>query len=125
MKIIDKIEIKNLKIMGRHGVFDFERFQDRTFELDLVLFLDLSKASKSDNLEDTIDYAEIIDVVTKEFTKKNYNLIEAVAESIIIRLFKEFNFHKVKVRIRKPHAPIEAEFDTVQVELERGNDKNL
>jgi len=125
MKIIDKIEIKNLKIMGRHGVFDFERFQDRTFELDLVLFLDLSKASKSDNLEDTIDYAEIIDVVTKEFTKKNYNLIEAVAESIISRLFKEFNFHKVKVRIRKPHAPIEAEFDTVQVELERGNDKNL
>jgi len=125
MKIIDKIEIKNLKIMGRHGVFDFERFQDRTFELDLVLFLDLSKASKSDNLEDTIDYAEIIDVVIKEFTKKNYNLIEAVAESIISRLFKEFNFNKVKVRIRKPHAPIDAEFDTVQVELERENDKNL
>ena len=125
MKIIDKIEIKNLKIMGRHGVFDFERFQDRTFELDLVLFLDLSKASKSDNLEDTIDYAEIIDAVIKEFTKKNYNLIEAVAESIISRLFKEFNFNKVKVRIRKPHAPIDAEFDTVQVELERENDKNL
>ena len=125
MKIIDKIEIKNLKIMGRHGVFDFERFQDRTFELDLVLFLDLSKASKSDNLEDTIDYAEIIDVVIKEFTKKNYNLIEAVADSIISRLFKEFNFNKVKVRIRKPHAPIDAEFDTVQVELERENDKNL
>tara|TARA_B100001250_G_scaffold387461_1_gene384869 strand:+ start:100 stop:468 length:369 start_codon:yes stop_codon:yes gene_type:complete len=122
---MDKIEVKNLKIVGRHGVFDFERSQDRTFELDLVLFLDLSKASKSDNLEDTIDYAEIIDAVIKEFTKKNYNLIEAVAESIISRLFKEFNFDKVKVRIRKPHAPIDAEFDTVQVELERENDKNL
>ena len=122
---MDKIEIKNLKIVGRHGVFDFERFQDRTFELDLVLFLDLSEACKSDNLEDTINYAEIIDVVIKEFTKKNYNLIEAVAESIISRLFKEFNFYKVKVRIRKPHAPIDAEFDTVQVELERENDKNL
>lgn len=122
---MDKIEVKNLKIVGRHGVFDFERSQDRTFELDLVLFLDLGKASKSDNLEDTIDYAEIIDVVIKEFTKKNYNLIEAVAESIISRLFKEFNFNKVKVRIRKPHAPIDAEFDTVQVELERENDKNL
>tara|TARA_X000001036_G_C20546840_1_gene752666 strand:- start:579 stop:947 length:369 start_codon:yes stop_codon:yes gene_type:complete len=122
---MDKIEVKNLKIVGRHGVFDFERSQDRTFELDLVLFLDLGKASKSDNLEDTIDYAEIIDAVIKEFTKKNYNLIEAVAESIISRLFKEFNFNKVKVRIRKPHAPIDAEFDTVQVELERENDKNL
>ena len=122
---MDKIEVKNLKIVGRHGVFDFERSQDRTFELDLVLFLDLSKASKSDNLDDTIDYAEIIDAVIKEFTKKNYNLIEAVAESIISRLFKEFNFDKVKVRIRKPHAPIDAEFDTVQVELERENDKNL
>ena len=122
---MDKIEVKNLKIVGRHGVFDFERFQDRTFELDLVLFLDLSKASKSDNLDDTIDYAEIIDVVIKEFTKKNYNLIEAVAGSIISRLFKEFNFHKVKVRIRKPHAPIDAEFDSVQVELERENEKVL
>ena len=122
---MDKIEVKNLKIVGRHGVFDFERSQDRTFELDLVLFLDLSKASKSDNLEDTIDYAEIIDVVIKEFTKKNYNLIEAVAVSIICRLFKDFNFDKVKVRIRKPHAPIDAKFDTIQVTLEKENDKNL
>ena len=122
---MNKIEIKNLKIAGRHGVFDFERLQDKTFELDLVLFLDLSEACKSDSIEDTIDYAKIIDVVIKEFTKKNYNLIEAVAESIISRLFKEFNLYKVKVRIRKPHAPIDAEFDSVQVELERENEKVL
>ena len=62
---MDKIEVKNLKIVGTHGVFDFDRFQDRTFELDLVLFLDLNKASKSDDLQDTIDSAEIIDVVIK------------------------------------------------------------
>ena len=68
---MDKIEIKNLKIAGRHGVYDYEKTQDRTFELDIVFFLDLSVACKSDNLEDTIDYAEIISVVIKEFTKKN------------------------------------------------------
>ena len=122
---MDKIEIKNLKIAGRHGVYDYEKTQDRTFELDIVFFLDLSAACKSDNLEDTIDYAEIISVVIKEFTKKNYNLIEAVAESVTSSLIKKFNFHKVKLRIRKPHAPIDAEFDTVQVELERENGKNI
>ena len=122
---MDKIEIKNLKIAGRHGVYDYEKTQDKTFELDIILFLDLSAACKSDNLEDTIDYAEIISVIIKEFTKKNYNLIEAVAESVISSLIKKFNFHKVKLRIRKPHAPIDAEFDTVQVELERENAKNI
>ena len=122
---MDKIEIKNLKIAGRHGVYDYEKTQDKTFELDIILFLDLSAACKSDNLEDTIDYAEIISVVIKEFTNKNYNLIEAVAESVISSLIKKFNFHKVILRIRKPHAPIDAEFDTVQVELERENAKNI
>ena len=84
---MDCIRIINLKIPGRHGVYEFEKEKDGLFELDVELFLDLKSAGKSDDLAKTVNYGEAV----------------------------------VMIRIRKPHAPISANFDTVEVELERTN----
>ena len=56
---MDSIRIKNLRIPARHGVYEFEKEKDGTFELDLELYLPLLKAGKSDRLEDTINYEDI------------------------------------------------------------------
>ena len=117
---MDKITLKNLKIPGKHGVYDFEKKTDGLFELDIELFCDLSPAGNSDNLDDTIDYGEITAFVTEVFTEKDYKLIESVAERICKQLLESFSINKVCVRIRKPHAPIKANFETVEVELIRG-----
>ena len=47
---MDCIRIINLKIPGRHGVYDYEKEKDGLFELDVELFLDLKSAGKSDDL---------------------------------------------------------------------------
>ena len=57
---LDSIRINNLKISARHGVFEFEKDKDGIFEIDLELFLPLNESAKSDNLEDTINYQDII-----------------------------------------------------------------
>ena len=121
---MDSIRIKNLKIPARHGVYEFEKEKDGNFELDIELYLPLLKAGKSDKLEDTINYEDIISTVTKAFTEKQYALVEAAAQSVCDRLLNDFKIDKITIRIRKPHAPIDADFETVEVQLNRKNEEN-
>ena len=121
---MDSIRIKNLKIPARHGVYEFEKEKEGTFELDIELYLPLFKAGESDRLEDTINYEDIISVVTNAFTDKQYALVEAAAQSVCDRLLNDFKIDKITVRVRKPHAPIDADFETVEVQLNRKNEEN-
>ena len=119
---MDCIRIKNIKIKARHGVYEFERKKDGIFELDIEIYLPLEKSGQSDKLEDTIDYKNIVSIATKAFAEKNYNLVEAAAESVCGKLLNAFKVFKVIVRVRKPHAPINADFDTIEVKLIRQNE---
>ena len=121
---MDSIRIKNLKIPARHGVYEFEKEKEGTFELDIELYLPLFKAGESDRLEDTINYEDIISVVIKAFTDKQYALVEAAAQSVCDRLLNDFKIDKITIRVRKPHAPIDADFETVEVQLNRKNEEN-
>ena len=118
---MDRIRIINLKIPGRHGVYEFEKERDGLFELDVELFLDLKSAGKSDDLSQTVNYDEAVAIITDVFNSKDRNLIESVAEDIATELASRYTINKVIIRIRKPHAPISANFDTVEVEVERAN----
>ena len=121
---MDRIRIKNLKIPARHGVYEFEKEKDGTFELDIELYLPLLKAGNSDRLEDTINYEDIISTATKAFTEKQYALVEAAGQSVCDRLLNDFKIDKITIRVRKPHAPIDADFETVEVQLNRKNEEN-
>ena len=118
---MDCIRIINLKIPARHGVYEFEKEKDGLFELDVELFLDLKSAGKSDDLARTVNYDEAVGIITEVFNSKDRNLIESVAEDIARELLSKYTISKVIIRIRKPHAPISANFDTVEAELERTN----
>jgi len=116
---LDKVRILNLKIPARHGAYEFEKDKDGLFELDVEMYTDLSKATHSDDLSDTVNYDEAVSLITDQFTENNYHLIEAVGERICQRLLDQYSINKVVLRIRKPHAPIMANLDTVEVELVR------
>jgi dihydroneopterin aldolase len=116
---MDKVRILNLKIPARHGVYEFEKDKDGLFELDVEMHTDLSSAGKSDELKDTINYDKVVSVIIEEFTKKDYHLIEAVGDAICVALLSVFPICKVIIKIRKPHAPIMANLNTVEIELVR------
>ena len=119
---MDCIRIKSLKVKARHGVYEFERKKDGTFELDIEIYLPLEKSGQSDKLEHTIDYDNIVSIATKAFTENDYNLVESAAESVCGKLLDAFKVAKIILRVRKPHAPINADFDTIEVELIRKNE---
>jgi len=116
---MDKIRILNLRIPAKHGVYDFEKEKDEIFEIDIHMEIDLSKAIISDDLKDTVDYNEVVELTKKIFSENDYNLIEYVAGKICENLLDKFLINNVIIKIRKPHAPINADLDTVEVEVER------
>ena len=80
---------------------------------------DLSVPGSSDDLKDTVNYDEAVSLITEIFTEKEYNLIEAVGETICNRLLQQYPIQKVRIKIRKPHSTIMENLDTVEVELTR------
>ena len=113
------IRLKNMTFYGYHGVYDFEKEKGTDFEIDLELFTSLLKSSKSDNIEDTINYEDIYELVKKAFKSKSYFLLEKLADSISMSIFKEHKIDKLIIRVRKINAPLNGKLDSVEIELKR------
>lgn len=117
---MDKIIIKDLKIFAYHGVNLEEKRDGQYFIIDIEAAADLESAAKSDNLEETVSYAKMIKTVKAVMAEDKYDLIERVAYRIISRLFEDYAPLKaLTVRVKKPEAPISADFSYVAVELTR------
>jgi 7,8-dihydroneopterin aldolase/epimerase/oxygenase len=118
--ILDKIILNNMKFYAYHGVLPFENTTGQYFYIDAELFVDISKAGLSDELEDTVDYSVVYGII-KDITENNkFRLIEKLADSISREILSRYiNISEIVVRVRKPDAPIEGEFDWVGVEIKR------
>lgn len=116
---MDKIVIRGLKAYGFHGVTEEERRRRQLFMLDLDLYRDLGKAATTDALDKTVDYAAVCQTVQEVVEKSSFKLVEALAQTVIQRLFRNFEIEKVWLRIKKPDAPVAVCFDYVGVEFTR------
>ena len=117
---MDKIIIDSLKVFAYHGVNPEETLMGQWFVLDIEAWADLTNACATDELDDTVSYAAIIKTVKKAMTKENYKLLECAAQRTADAIFSEHNkIQRIRLRLRKPDAPIKADFGFVAVEIER------
>lgn len=117
---MDKIIIKNLKLFCYHGVNPEEKEDGQNFVFDIVASVDLSAPCESDNVDDTVSYAKMIKTIRRVSLSQKDDLIERVAQRIIDALFEEYDkIQALKVTVKKPEAPMKADFEYVAVEIER------
>ncbi|SMC19955.1 dihydroneopterin aldolase / 2-amino-4-hydroxy-6-hydroxymethyldihydropteridine diphosphokinase [Clostridium acidisoli DSM 12555] len=117
---MDKIFIKDLQVYGYHGVNKEEKEMGQRFLISLELYMDLSMAGQSDDLNKTVNYAEICERVEAKFKEEKFDLIEAAAENVATFVLNTFNLvNGVKVNIKKPWAPIGKPLDYAGVEITR------
>ena len=119
MTLNDAIELKGARFLGRHGVLPEEQVNTQPFVVDLRLFLDLSCAGKSDDLAQTVNYAEAHARVRRIVEEERFALIEALAEAIASDLLETYPIRGLAVTVHKPSAPIEGIFDDIAVHIER------
>lgn len=117
---MDKIIIKDLKLYAYHGVNPEEKVEGQNFLIDMECKVDLSLPCVTDNVDDTVSYAQIIKLVRKVFTCEKYDLIEKAAQVIADAVLDNFERVKsVKITLKKPEAPMKADFAYVAVEIKR------
>lgn len=116
----DQIVLTGIEGFGYHGLFDHERKDGQDFYVDLVLDVDLTQASVSDEIEDTVNYGEITDLVVEEITSNPVNLIEKLAARIAERVLNQhLKVISVKVTVHKPQAPVSAKLQDIAVVITR------
>lgn len=116
---MDKIYFQRMAYYGYHGVFPAEAELGQRFYVDLELSLDLSTASYTDDLKDTVNYAEIYTLVKGIVEGERYKLVEALAGRICAQLLTRFPFEEVKVKVTKPDPPINGHYEAVAIEIVR------
>ena len=115
----DRIDLTGIEVWARHGVLAEEKTRNQPFVVDVRLFLDLAPASASDDVEDTIDYGELVRKVHYKVSGESHDLIETVAEAVAGIVLEDFRVQRVVVTVHKPQAPIQEEFGDVSVTVDR------
>lgn len=113
-----KIFLENVKIYAYHGVLPEEKIIGTYFIVNVELHADLWKAVGTDDLNDTINYAKINEIIHQQMEIPS-ELMEHVAGRILKNIkvtFPQISF--VKIRITKTNPPMKGEMDGVSVEIE-------
>lgn len=120
---MDKIIIKGLRLFAYHGVNPEEKEQGQDFVLDITVSVNMNRACSSDDVEDTVSYAKIVKTVRRVFTAEKYNLIEKCADVTAKAILDEYPaIFSVDLTLKKPQAPVNADFDYMAVNIVRNRD---
>lgn len=124
MKLMSsKIYLRNVRFHAFHGVLPQERIVGNDYLVNLVLDYDFSSAMQTDELQGTLNYAEVYQKVREEMTVPS-KLLEHVAGRIAHRLFSDFpEIQKLQLSITKVNPPMGADSDGAGVEVVLTNDK--
>lgn len=116
---MDSITLTGISANGTHGVLDFEKKKPQKFVVDAQMFLDLSAASRDDDLTQTVDYGQIAQRIVSVITGPHCDLIETLADRIARAILRSSLIRSVIVTVHKPQAPITVPFTDVTVRIER------
>lgn len=112
-----KIRIKGLRVYGYHGVMEHEREEGQYFIVDASIKVDAERASSTDDISNTVSYAEIAQLIADNVRNNPVNLLETLSQRLAEEILAAAGpwAKKVKVTVSKPDAPIDLYFDTVSV----------
>jgi dihydroneopterin aldolase/2-amino-4-hydroxy-6-hydroxymethyldihydropteridine diphosphokinase len=116
---MDRILISGLRELGVHGVLPEEKTRPQPFEVDVELEVDLGAASRSDDLDDTVDYGAVCEAISRVVSSERYDLLERLAARIAEVCAVDTRVERVTVTVRKLHPPVRAMVDHVAVCIER------
>ena len=113
------IEISGLSLYTHHGVSEAEREVGQRLMLDIRLDVGESDATVTDRVEDTVDYAEVCQLVALIAQQRSHRTLERLCSAIADRLLGDYELEAVWVKATKPEPPIPLAVDEVSVEIWR------
>jgi 7,8-dihydroneopterin aldolase/epimerase/oxygenase len=119
MQTVVTVEISGLSLYTHHGVTEAEREVGQRLVLDLRIDVGESDATETDEIEDTVDYAQVCQLVALVAQQRSYRTLERLCTVIADRLLSDFDAESVWVKASKPEPPIPLPVEEVSVEVWR------
>jgi len=114
-----QIQLNGMTFYAYHGCYSEEQLKGNQFLVDITMDTDLSKASESDELNDTLNYAEVYEIVKQEMSIQS-QLLEHLSRRILDKLFERFpQLDEASVCVAKMHPPVGGEMQSVSVRQKR------
>ena len=114
------ITVDGIRVFAHHGHLPEEAILGGHFIVNVCVEADTSFVEKSDNLNDTVDYVKIIEIV-KEQMAIRAEMIEFVAKRIVDAILSLKKVKKVQVEVEKNNPPIDAAFEKISVTIKGEN----
>jgi 7,8-dihydroneopterin aldolase/epimerase/oxygenase len=122
---LDRITIERIGVFAYHGVYEEEGRLGQRFYISIDAGADLGPAGRSDDLTQSVSYADIAARVQEISVGHRFRIIEALAEAIAQDLLHHFpRIEEVTVSVEKPNAAVAAILDTIRVTLHRTRRKS-
>ena len=115
----DRITLRGVRAHAHHGVYAFERERGQTFSVDAVLELDTVAAAMGDDLDKTVNYAELAQKLHAVLTGEPVNLLETLAQRLADVCLSDALVDAVEITVHKPQAELGVPFDDVTVAIRR------
>jgi dihydroneopterin aldolase len=117
---MDCIQITGIRCYGYTGYLPEEQVLGQWFEVDIKLWLDLSTSAKTDSIEDTLDYRNVINLVKNLVKTSKFVLVERLASTIADSILASSDrVTQVHVILSKPAAPIPDFGGKISIEMIR------
>lgn len=116
---MDCIQLTGIRCYGYTGYLPEEQILGQWFEVDVTLWLDLAVAGKSDAIEDTLDYRQIISNVQQLVKTSKFALVEKLTTAIAQSVLEFDQVERVQVRLSKLAAPIADFTGKITIEITR------
>ena len=113
------VEVTGLSLYTHHGVTEAEREIGQRLILDLRFDAGACDATVTDDVSDTVDYADVCTTVALVAQQRSYRTLERLCSAIADRLVDEFGAERVWVKAAKPEPPIPLPVEEVAVEVWR------
>jgi dihydroneopterin aldolase len=116
----DRIEVRDLRVLGVHGVLPEERVRPQPFALDLDVWLDTRRSGSSDALSDTADYGALVELAAGVVADRSFQLLEALAAGGAGALLAhDVGVRAASVTVRKVRPPVRFDVGSVGVRVVR------
>ncbi len=101
-----KIKLKSARFFSFHGVFPQEQKLGNWYEVDVEVIGDFSLSSKSDNVDHTVDYQVLFEIVRQQMLHPQ-NLLETVLDTIYNSIVSHYPFvESTEIKLRKLNPPV-------------------
>jgi 7,8-dihydroneopterin aldolase/epimerase/oxygenase len=98
---MDTIFIREFRVDAWVGIYEWEKQRAQTLEMEIEIGIPGTEAGRSDNIQDTVHYGEVVERIVAELGQRKFKLLEALAEHVCAMITGDFKAPWVRLSVAK------------------------